>query len=1614
MASLLLSVAGAAAGGAVFGPVGAIAGRLAGAIAGSVIDRALIGGSERAVEGPRLADLDVMASTEGAPIPRIYGRARLAGQVIWATALEEVVSKRSENEGGKGGGGTTTTTTTYSYFANLAVGLCEGRIGAVKRIWADGKPLDLTNVTVRIYPGSETQTPDPLIVARDGASPAYRGLAYIVFERLPLENFGNRIPQLSFELVRPIGKLESMVRAVTLIPGTTEFGYEPAPVVRLLAPGQSDLENRHVGYAASDVEAALDELQALCPRLERVALVVAWFGNDLRAGQCTLQPRVDSAIKQTHPPSWQVAGLDRGSAPVISLVAGRPAYGGTPSDQSVVHLIGELKARGCKITLYPFVMMDVPAGNGLTDPWSGAADQPPYPWRGRITCDPAPGRPGSPDGTAAAAAQIDAFFGIDLPDAWDYRRMVLHYAALAAGAGGVDAFLIGSELRGLTRVRSASGVYPAVGHLVALAADVRTILGADTLVTYGADWTEYGAHVVDAGASEVRFPLDPLWASGAIDAVGIDYYAPLADWRDGADHLDRALAKSIYQTGYLAANLRAGDAYDWFYANDADRAAQARTPITDGLGKPWVFRVKDLWSWWANAHHERVGGAEIAATAWAPQGKPIWLTEVGCGAVDKGANQPSVFVDPKSVESGLPYFSNGRRDDRMQRRFLEAVLAAFDPQFGASASMNPVSAVYGGRMILPSAIHLWTWDARPYPLFPAATEVWSDGPNWETGHWLTGRLGSAPLDALIAAILADAGIADCDSSALGGGPDGYVIDRPMSPRAAIEPLALSYAFDAAEEGGVLRFRPRGAEPVAELGEDDLVLPPAGAPLRLTRAQETELPREVSLGFTDAEFDYRRSAVTSRRLVGGAARAAHADLSVVTNDAEATRRAEIWLQDLWAGRESAEFALPPSRLALTPGDVVGLTAGGRRRLVELRETVDAESRRVKARSIDPQVFDLALIAPRRPAPRLPPPLGPVHALVLDLPALGSEQPAILTRIAVFADPWPGPVAIWRSADGASFSRAALALAPAIVGTTLDPLPRGPLGRFDRRNQVRVELLGGVLAAVSDMDLLGGANAAALRRPDGAWEVLQFAAAELVATRTYRLSRLLRGQAGSEWAMGDPAARGRAVRAARPARGGDRARPRRARATDAVAHRRRRAQSRRCRRGRARRDPAGDRAASAGSGAFARAALGRRRDLRVDAPRAARRRRLGRRSSAWRGARGLRDRHARRHHGKAHADAPLRRRCFMRRPTRSPISAPRRRRSPSPCISSPRPSAADFRRTPRSTRCENVGRAKALHRRCRTTRTWKRRARRGTTWRVCTRARRGLRSECHFSRDGRAFARPTHARSPMTWIDDARLAARLDALRVDNMRLRAMVSHLRSGYALRRMAAQHKSQVLRVLSERALARFDLAYARFFGEEKAGFDPGQPRVPAGNPDGGQWTGVGGQGARQVRLAGEWPSNEPPEIPKERPRTAQERNRIVKDVVRRLGKGAAVFGAIVAAAHWLNEYRAEIVAYRDPPKSLDELRESAATPRAGYDRHHIVEQTPAAQDGYPRHMIDAPENLVRIPRLKHREINGWYQTKSKDFGGMSPRDYLRGKTWAERTKIGIDALIDHGVLKP
>lgn len=407
-------------------------------------------------------------------IPRLFGTMRLGGNIIWATDFREEQVRTNESSGGKGS--PTIVTEGYRYFASFAVALCEGPIGGVCRIWADGKPFAIPGAVWRVHKGTEDQLPDPFIDALEGPgqSPAYRGVAYVVFEDLPLDSFGNRLPQLSFEVIRPSpdpGSMEQLVRAVNLIPAAGEFIYATETVTRTgVAPGAWETgegaegessgdgasipENENSVEGLPDLVASLNRLEAALPKVEAVSLVVAWFGTDLRAGLCRIKPGVESRTKVTAPLVWSVDGVTRADAQLISTVDGGPAYGGTPSDATVIHAIRELKARGKRVTFYPFILMDIPAGNALPDPNAadGALGQPAYPWRGRITCSPAAGVPGTADKTAAAAAQVAAFFGTaaagdfavageavsftGAPEEWGLRRMILHMPISALPQAG--------------------------------------------------------------------------------------------------------------------------------------------------------------------------------------------------------------------------------------------------------------------------------------------------------------------------------------------------------------------------------------------------------------------------------------------------------------------------------------------------------------------------------------------------------------------------------------------------------------------------------------------------------------------------------------------------------------------------------------------------------------------------------------------------------------------------------------------------------------------------------------------------------------------------------------------------------------------------------------------------------------------------------------------------------------------------------------------------------------------------------------------------------------------------------------------------------------------------
>lgn len=1158
MATLVLGAVGSAIGGAFGGAIlgfsGAAIGGFIGSTIGSVVDNWIVSSLAPAqrIEGARLDSLRITSSTEGAVIPRLFGRMRIGGNIIWATDFREEVNTTSQ--GGGKGSGPKVTTTEYLYYASFAVALCEGEITGIGRVWADGKAMDMTGVTWRWYPGNEVQGPDPFISAKMGAAntPAYRGTAYVVFEELNLSAFGNRLPQISFEVFRPLADpdtAEGLVKAVTMIPASGEFTYATAPVKKTTGSvGSTVAENLNAITDNADIVVALDRLQSLAPAVESVSLVVAWFGDDLRAGNCKVRPGVEVAAKTTTPSSWSVNGIARADAFLVSRDAeDRPVYGGTPADFAVVQAVQEMKARGLRVTFYPFLLLDVPPGNTKPNPYSAnaaTAGQPTFPWRGRITCSAAAGYAGSVDKTATAAAQIADLFGTATSadftvsgttvswtgpvGEWSLRRMILHYAHLCKAAGGVDAFLIGSEMPGLTTIRSGASTYPAVAALKSLAADVRAILGAGPKIGYAADWSEYFGHHPSDGSGDVYFHLDPLWSDANINLIGIDNYMPLSDWRDGFDHADAALAPAIYDRDYLQSNITGGEGFDWFYTSALDRTAQNRTPITDGAAaKPWAFRFKDLRAWWQNPHFNRPGGVESGTpTAWVPQSKPIWFTELGCPAIDRGTNQPNVFFDPKSSESFTPYFSRGWRDDAIQRAYLEATYL-----FWGAAANNPTSSVYGNRMVHVPECAAWTWDARPYPFFPELTDVWTDGPNWRLGHWLTGRLGAVSLAALVRHLCLRAGMAEelIDDSGLWGAVEGYVISALEAPRTSISTLARHFGFDAVESEGRIKFLMRGRIAGLTITPDRMVASSSaqGDVMELTRAQETELPQALKWQVARADEDYDAAQVEARRITVDTTRIASESFPMAIPPEEAERRCRRALMEAWVGRESAVFRLPPSRLALDPCDVILLDHNGRLTEMRLVSIADSDLRSVDAVRQDRAVYDLPPGQPRPAKLSTPTVFGAPDIVFMDLPQLREDQPAHRPLVAAQAKPWPGEIAVYRSAATEGFALLATLSRQASMGVLVADFHAGPVACLDRGNALVVDLEAGTLQSVTDIALFGGANALAVQSGAAQWEIIQGGVAELVAPGRYRLTRLLRGQRGTETAMGNPTPAGARV-------------------------------------------------------------------------------------------------------------------------------------------------------------------------------------------------------------------------------------------------------------------------------------------------------------------------------------------------------------------------------------------------------------------------------------------------------------------------------------------------------
>lgn len=325
-----------------------------------------------------------------------------------------------------------------------------------------------------------------------------------------------------------------------------------------------------------------------------------------------------------------------------------------------------------------------------------------------------------------------------------YNNFVLHYANLVKDF--IDGFVIGSELIGLTKVKDINNNFPAVNELIKLAKLVKKIVGSKVVVTYGADWSEY--HHTNGG----WYNLDPLWATDSIDFVGIDVYFPSVHSQSSRLSIEEIIL-----------GWRSKEGFDYYY--DEENKKHALLP---------EYAWKNIKYWWENRHRNPDGNF----TQWQPKMKKIWFTEFGFPSIDKGTNQPNIFFDPQSIDSGIPKYSTGEVDFALQRKAIRAFIDYWQQE------------EYIERLFL------WTWDARPYPAWPYM-DIWQDRHLWEKGHWVNDKFGASSVASILLEISSKCGLSQdkIDVSTLDELVEGFVLNSKHSAIDAINILRIGYFFD---------------------------------------------------------------------------------------------------------------------------------------------------------------------------------------------------------------------------------------------------------------------------------------------------------------------------------------------------------------------------------------------------------------------------------------------------------------------------------------------------------------------------------------------------------------------------------------------------------------------------------------------------------------------------------------------------------------------------------------------------------------------------------------------------------------------------------------------------
>jgi len=1138
------------------------------------------------VSGPRLSDLQFQTATIGATIPLVYGKFAISGNVVWASGIIETVHK--EKQGGKGG--PTQTVKTYTYSVNIAVGICEGKITDILRICADsvlifdrteqqqneedweyterlkrnanmlsglffvamsatkdGKPAPL----IEIYYGDEEQLPDPTIESWEGVGnvSGYRGLAYVVFTEFQLADYGNRIPNFRFEVVRYPLENPQWNPARAYFTGNTKWLWKDVSQDPNRPPGGPKniaLELQFDEYEQDPQWPEPDYPPHEFPKKPHI--MVGWIGPQWTFGvpegvgtEITRYGLLDEY--ETEDGTMQVQPYQlfdtNGDSTLSGVIDWRNMYGpigpgfntfgvdawtfdntGTALWESS----GEVGSAALRWRLTQSYLVGTANPEWNEDTGDGVVTL----WY----LDPYGAMRGggswqfSTDGTQFFAGRMmwrsSAPFNLMTRHGFDYNVRVRD------DPNGTVRFEIpdgrperGYNLQIYRSPQAVKGAYVEIGT---------NGIGNYDLIDFipfmpGRKKFRVTMATTAPVGTEVRLRLRA--ASGDFFVVAQAFTTVSRPAGTGPDHYpvheDLIFDFNYPINGMVIPHLIYNKMEISFAHDIGGPAFGGHTFYIDEI--EFLGEGTTVGGWYALQFNIRFTGL-VDQQLQRPNPAPLYFLKLG----ELGARQGFVWPFPYDYEGRSKLNPTGQEMHVLSSNGVMAWVHFEKPwdlmtgTIKSQARIDEDLSLFSGSNAFvwaPDGFHFWFVD------YGANLREYAVKPTRAPDNKLT--LGEVVADVCYRCGLT---VDQVDVSDLTEIIEGYAIGSPMSGRDIISPLRSFGFFDCVESDYKLKWPKRGKSALATYRVENVGARTSGSSrvpsVRASRVQEHELPQQLRVHYAQLEKNYEAGEQRASRISVRTSQITDVEVAVAMSDKKAAQIAEVLLYEKWVSRTGYSFSVGYDKLENEAADPIICPIEGRTERVRITSisnnlagVIDIEA----VRDDNGVYVSHALGTPNSKTGDMGSGMdipGRANGVLLDLPLLrdtDNEAGYYAAMATEGGSRFPGGV-FYRSPDGGvTYEQVAVLNFEATMGTVEVGLPTGPTDLIDEGNELVIKLTSGDLEPVSEEQLLAGLNAAAIGSDDR-WEIVQFrdVAVSPTESNVFTLSGLLRGRRGTEWARG----------------------------------------------------------------------------------------------------------------------------------------------------------------------------------------------------------------------------------------------------------------------------------------------------------------------------------------------------------------------------------------------------------------------------------------------------------------------------------------------------------------